>query len=211
MPKKILPAAPAFEAFEMQMRQHGFEALSEAAFRANLRRLRLRAPSPRPGREAGFTFSANGLTVWVWTTWLRAEQRAREVDMGWVVIARGDIALYYARPMLRTKNFLDRLLKWAIVSQWKVSHRPHCPACNALMDIVRGPKLKDRYWRCDLIGQHPDHQPRSYRWDLGLPEELQTFVDTERAVHLRYVAQRIAQGKQPHAAVLRRKGWRRAS
>jgi hypothetical protein len=208
MPKQVLPDAADFAWFEGAMRRSGFSPISDRKFIRDWHRLKLQAPRPRPGREAGFFFVANGLIVRVWTTWLHKESEAREVDAGWVLIAKGDDALYFKGPMLRTRNFFLTLARRAWITAWRVAHRPHCPACNAFMEIARGHELKSRYWRCDLLARHKDGTPRWYKWDIGLPPRAQKFVDAWRTKRARYEAARIAAGENPHAAMLKRKPWK---
>jgi hypothetical protein len=202
-----MPDAEGFAWLEKELCVRGFRSISDWQFVENFHRLHLQAPRPRPGRETGFIFSANGLDVWVWTTWLRAQGKAREVDMGWVVIAKGDEALYFAKPVNRTKNFFLTLFRRAWIAQWRVAHRPHCQECNSLMEIARGDGLKERYWRCDLIERHPSGRLRWRKWDVTLPPKAQKLVDAWRASYARFAAQQLNQGKEPHAAMLKRKPW----
>ena len=211
MPKQVLPDSAGFAWFEKAMQQSGFRPISDGKFVHDFRRLRLKAPRPRPGREAGFFFSANGLVVRVWTTWLRKDGEAREIDAGWVIIAKGDDALYFKGPMLRTKHFFLTLARRAWITAWRVAHRPHCPACGVFMEIARGHELKSRYWRCDLVDRHRDVAPRWCNWDIGLPPRAQKFVNAWRAERIRYETQCVAAGKNPHAAMLARKPWIRGA
>jgi hypothetical protein len=210
MPKQVLPTQETFAQFETRMRAYGFGPITREQFADDFHRLRLRAPRPRLGHEAGFQFSAKGLTVCVWTTWLREEGVARKQDAGWVLIKEGDAPLYFRGPMHRTRYFFERMAGWALVSAWKVAHRPHCPACNAFMKIVNGPELKDRYWQCNRLEEHSVRGltgPMAYRWDIGLPELAQKFVDAERAKRIPHDAACRAAGKNPYAAMLARKLW----
>ncbi len=95
MPKKMLPSVADFEQFSRDMQKYGFRAITKPEFFKSFQRLGLRAPRRRLGREAGFIFSANGLNVYVWTTFLMAEQSARDEDAGWVLITKGDKAEYF--------------------------------------------------------------------------------------------------------------------
>ena len=80
MPKKVLPNPVDYAWFLTQLTNRGFRPVSVAEFRNDFKRLKLKAPRPRPGREDGFLFFANGLTVRVWTTWLESENKMRDVD-----------------------------------------------------------------------------------------------------------------------------------
>jgi hypothetical protein len=198
-----------FEDLERELLARGFRAISDVQFVSEFRRLGLIAPRPRIGREAGFTFSRNGLVVRVWTTWLRREKILRDVDAGWVLITKGDSALYFSHPLNRTKNFFLNLFRQAWIAKFRVQNRPHCPDCNAFMEIVRGPELKERYWRCDRVERHGDRTARSYRWDIGLPEKAQAYIDGLRRERMRHEEKIIIAGGKPHAAMLKRKPWKR--
>ena len=208
MPAKALPTPETFAAFQAKLEELGFRKATPAQITATLRRFGLRAVrGQRSGRETGFVYAANGLEVWVWTTWLENAQTARESDQGWTLIAKpGERRpLYFARPMNRTERFLWRLGMRAEVTQWKVAHRPVCKKCGALMEIALGKHLKDRYWLCDRIADHKDRKPSSRYWDdVGLPAHLQAFLDDERRRDAANDAKAVARGKHPHAAMLKR-------
>jgi hypothetical protein len=87
----------------------GFRSITRLEVAKDIIRFGAKPPSPREGRESGFIFTANGLTVKVWTTWLQKEDRPREKDSGWVLITDGEEILYSSRPFHRTKNFLLNL------------------------------------------------------------------------------------------------------
>lgn len=207
MPKKVLPDIHDFLWFKRQLQKMNFRPITRIEFRKDFERLKLQAPRPRPGREAGFMFFANGLTVRLWTTWLVYEQKAREVDAGWVLICEGDRALYFARPLSRTKNFLVNLVRRAWLAKWRVLHRPLCPSCEHFMDIVTGRSLKSRYWRCNRVKLHSDGKPTFRDWDWGLPPKAKKYVRAERKRRAKYRARREAEGRQPYAAMLNRKPW----
>lgn len=195
MPKQVLPLVADFQIFERKLLKLGFHSITSQEFRRGIRGLE--SPRFRPGREAGFIYAANGLEVCVWTTWLRGEDRARDVDSGWVLIRKGRDVLYFSRPLHRTKNFLQNLFCWARVTQLRVQHRPHCPGCNELMQIVRGRGLKQRYWRCDLVHRHSSRKPESRSWDVGLTPLAQQWVNE----------QRTRRATSTYKAMLARKLW----
>jgi hypothetical protein len=62
MPKKVLPSVEEFRKFCEALKSRGFRETMPGEFMRDFFRLRLEAPSPREGREVGYTFSANGLT-----------------------------------------------------------------------------------------------------------------------------------------------------
>lgn len=208
MPKKVLPGVADFAWLEEQLKNLGFRQISRIEFRNDFARLGLKAPRPRLGREAGFMFYASGLTVRVWTTWLRSEGRAREVDAGWVLICRGDAALYFAHPLHRTKDFLLNLFRHAWVAQWRVMHRPLCAECRQFMDIVAGRGMKSRYWRCDQVRFHATGKPTRLGWDAGLPPKAKRYVRALRKRRAAYRQRREAEGKPTGVALMTRRQWR---
>jgi hypothetical protein len=199
VPKKVLPSEEDFAWIEWELRKLGFRPITRTEVGKAIVRQGLHPPRKRHGREAGFTFSANGLTVKVWTTWLREESRAREEDSAWVLIADGsDTVPYFSHPVHRTKNFARNLLRQAWIAHWRVLHRPLCPVCHEYMDIVSGKALKSRYYRCNRVATHPDGKVVTASWDLGLPKRAKQFVVAIRKKRSRNKGAR---------AVLTRKTW----
>lgn len=206
MPKKVLPSAQAFGVFEKELRIRGFRPVSSGEFKRDWVRLELEAPSPRTGREVGFSFSANGLTTVVWTTFLRREGQAREQDAGWVLIKDGDEVLYCSHPIHRTQNFLDTLLMQAKKARYRVKNRPLCPQCGALMNITKGRALKSRFWRCTKPAMHK--RPVSIPWDHGLPKEALDFDKRRKKLRAQYQAKLRREGLRSGRAIKRRIGWK---
>lgn len=204
MPQKVWPSVADFQSFKRKLLRLGFRVMN-ATDRRSVHNLV--PPRPRNGREVGFIFEANNLEVVVWTTWLEAENQIRESDEGWILIRKGRQALYFSRPLHRTKNFLLSLFLQARIAQLRVENRPHCPGCNSLMDIVRGRAMKQRYWRCDRVSHHPRHKPEWRAWDVCLSPLAKKYVDDLRQKRLRYHEQLIAQGKEPFVAMRKRKPW----
>ncbi len=200
MPKQVLPTAEEFAVFFNELEWRSFRRITSSESRLTAMRLGLVAPSPRDGREVGYTYTANGLTVCVWTTYDAVEGCARDSDAGWVLIAQGDRVKYFSRPIHRTKNFLRNLLGHARIARTRVMHRPLCPTCRRMMDITLGQGLKSRYWSC---AKHNEHQS----WDLGLGPEALAFVERYRKEHARYRARVRAAGREPGAALAKRRGW----
>lgn len=204
MPKQVLPTEISFRAFEQGLLRRGFRKITGTEFRKDFERLALKAPSPRPGRESGFAFTANNLTVVVWSTFVESEGAAREKDAGWVLIKEKDNPLYFSHPIHRTENFLYRLLEQASIARQRVLNRPLCPSCSALMRITQGRGLKSRYWSCSS----PAHTGRvRLSWDEGLPSEVLARVAKIRKARAPYKKKLKAQGKKPGTAMLKRKGW----
>lgn len=209
MPKKVFPGIFDFSAFESAMTECSFRRISGIEFKSDFKRLGLEAPKPRPGREVGFVFHANSLTVRVWTTWLSAERSIRDADSGWVLIVEGDEAVYFSHPVHRTKNFFLNLFRQAWIARWRVLHRPLCPECNQYMGIVRGRALKSRYWRCDIIGLHNDGKPKTLDWDYDLPPIAKKIVEKLRKKRQRTLHSEEKKGNTRRPAILYRRPWRK--
>lgn len=82
MPEQHLPDAEKFLDFEKELALRGFRRISGPEFSSQFKRLGLKAPRPREGKELGYLFYANEYTVFVWTTWLEMLQVARKEDAG---------------------------------------------------------------------------------------------------------------------------------
>lgn len=206
MPIQVLPDAAAFGRFARALVRRGFRRITTSEFKQDFERLGLRAPSPRNGREVGFVFAANGLTVLVWTTCVVREREARERDAGWVLIKEGDAVKYFSHPLHRTKNFLRNLLAYASIARLRVLNRPPCPKCGAQMDIVRGKGVKARYWKCVNPSVHKKSVALS--WDHELPPAALDFLHLARKRRAQYRAKLRAKGGRPDTALRRRRGWK---
>ncbi len=209
LPAKVLPDEVGFAWLERELYIIGFRHINKTEFKKDFQRFGLVAPSPREGRETGFVYSINGLTVKVWTTWLSAEGRAREVDTGWVLILDGDKPVYFSHPIHRTKNFLLTLYKKAWIAKWRILHRPLCPECRQFMDIVSGPALKSRYWLCDERELHQKKKRIRLNWDSELPPKARRFVELERKARAKAKKKRMEEGRAIIPAIKRRIGWRK--
>lgn len=205
MPPKVEPTVGEFKNFENELLKMGFKRISSREFLEDFARLRKPIPSHSNGREVGFSFSANNLTVKVWTSWLQKEERVRELDAGWVLICHGQKVPYYSRPLSRTKNFLYNLLASAWIAKWRVVNRPKCDTCNKFMKITFGRALKQRYWVCNRIRLHDNRHTTVKPWDLGgLPPKAQRYVDYRRSVRRKYKARLKKEGRLVEPAVLKR-------
>ena len=206
MGAKMLPDAKSFALFERSLLRRGFRRLSSVEIGRDFNRLRLEAPRPRKGREAGFSFTANGLEVLVWTTFLTYEGQARDEDAGWVLIKDGDDVRYFSHPLHRTRNFLKNLLFTPCIAKWRVEHRPNCPQCSARMHIVRGRGIKSRYWQCNKRDAH--RRPEFLSWDYGLPEEALEFLRPMRKRRTKRQKELRKQGKKFGAVIQLRLRWK---
>ena len=207
MPAKVLPDEERFHRFEEYMLKEGFRKLSSLEFSSSYTRLGLQAPRSREGRETGFVFTANGLTICVWTTFLENAGRARDEDAGWVVITEGDRPGYYSHPIMRTEGFLRKLFRSAKIAKERILNRPLCPDCRAFMKITKGPSLKTRYWSC--TGKARPHRVQTLSWDYGLSDESIVFVKALRKARRDYRANLKKNGRTVVPAMLVRKPWSR--
>lgn len=205
MPRQVLPDAQSFEELEQRL-------LSEEFRRALTSQKPISIPG-QPDKEAGFIFSSknqhNRLRVYVWTTFLPAKGRAREVDSGWVLISEDGDRKYVARPSPRTKNFLETLFRKAWIAKCRVVNRPRCEVCDRFMDIIRRESpsdptkyIKARYWRCPGNCQK-DGKPSCAGWDIGLPDKAKKWVHAQRKSRRRSRLQHEQKtGRMPTPAVL---------
>jgi len=219
MPVQILPSQNAFENFRAYLLKEGFREISFCEVFKTFARLGLEAPRYHPGREVGFCFEANGWKVYVWTTFVMSLQQARlraavasfgvaearKEDAGWVLITEGDKILYSTHPLRRTRYFLRRLYKYALIAKMRVINRPLCPSCQAYMDIERGKGLKSRYFICRKKA-HP--KPVFTNWDIGLSAWAKDFLKDERKKRALYRKKRRADGKTVGMAMLTRKRYK---
>lgn len=210
VPSKVLPSPEDFAWLTQELVGWGFRPITDTEFRGDFRRLRLKAPRLREGREVGFVFTANELTVKVWTTWLSEGMRARDIDEAWVLIVKGDRPLYFSHPVHRTKGFLRKLSALAWLTRERVICRPHCPKCGHFMTITPGRGIKSRYWRCDRVMTHGDRLPADCGWDDPLSFEGQLLARNLRRTRQSYEKNRREEGKPLHTALKKRKPWQRA-
>jgi hypothetical protein len=206
VPEKQLPDVASFEAFGRALIKRGFRKMRRTEFPQDYWRLALKAPSDREGKETGFVFSANGLDVVVWTSFLEREGHARDEDAGWVLIKDGDTVQYFSHPHPRTKNFLHTMLVHAALARLRALHRPLCPVCSARMNITNGKGLKARFWQCKRPEYH--RKPQNLSWDHGLPPEALEYVKPVREARRKYRAKLRKQGKEPGKALQLRIGWK---
>ena len=187
--------------------QMGFRQITRLEIKSDFERKGLVSLKPKKGREIGFIFSANGLDVRIWTTFLVDDLTPRPSDFGWVLITNGDKAEYYAHPFRRTKNFFTNILRYAWICRWKILHRPLCPKCHGYMDITRTKHLKARYWSC----KNKAHAGEKFRedWDCSLTvgSKTQKFLDKQRKIRHKYNAKRRKAGKEINVAMRKRRMW----
>ena len=206
MPQKVLPNASDIADFQERIAAVGYRQITQPEFANFFQALGLRAPRIRKGREIGFTFSANGLTAIVWTTFLDTEDQAREEDAGWVLILERGKIKYSSHPMMRTSGFLEKLFMQAKIARERVAKRPLCPSCYGYMDIERGNGMKSRYWIC-RSAEHKEYTEQ-FPWDFGLCQESLRFVKLERRIRGRYYRKLKKEGRKIGQAMLSRRLWK---
>lgn len=208
MPRQILPSRADFQRISKELKKLGFREISSKKVREQIVWLGLKAPRRRLGRETGFVYHNNGLWVYVWTTWLLREGRARREDTGWVLISTINKALYFSRPTHRTKNFVVHLLSRAWIAKWRIDHRPSCPECGKWMNIARGRGTGARYWSCKRVADHEDGKAVHQPWDKNLPPKAKKYVRRLRKEKSRSRERRREEGRPVGVAPLRRRSWR---
>lgn len=198
MPKKFIFREEDFVFLKENLEKLGFKQIvSDKKF------IGLKKSSKKRGRETGFVFAANGLTVTVWTTWLSGEKRFRETDSGWVVISQKEKPLYFSHPLHRTKNFVLNLLRQAWLAQRRVIHRPICPECKRFMEIGWGRGIKSRYWVC----RHHSDKRIYQSWDWCFGEKTKRFIRVKRRKREKYRKKRLAAGGKTNVAMMKRIPW----
>ncbi len=106
MPKRYDFKEQDFLKFKAEMMKEGFRQIEPYEFYTELTVADVAEPRPRVGREEGFIFSALGLEVRVWTSFIMKENGVRTLDSGWVVVRSFGVAKYFAPQMYRTKDSL---------------------------------------------------------------------------------------------------------
>lgn len=212
MPKQVLPNEKAFQYMNAKLKGWGFRNFTAFEVWSDLKRQNLVSPRPYPGREEGFTLSANGYEVVVWTTWIVKERQARKKDSGWVAIRKEDTkkALYFAKRH-RTKNFIKSLLNDAWLAKTRVLNMPLCPVtrCSQRMEIGRGKALKSRFLICRNRESHPNGKALSLSWDYTLADKprAKRHLRQKRKRKAKYRAGRRAKNKPTDISMLRRIPW----
>lgn len=166
----------------------GFVKITRRDFAKVFRRLDLQMPRRRTDRETGFMYTNNGYTVIVWTSYIEDEEKWRDTgtDYAWVLIKEGDFVKYFAKPLIRMKSMILKLLRYAWVSKWRVDNRHLCPKCDAYMDIGKRHDRRGYYHICKNTDKHEDGLPFTYGWDHNLPPLAQEFVNIRREYTRQY-------------------------
>ena len=149
--------------------------------------------------EIGFEFSCKGYRLRVWTgcdrklvercDWMPSSSfdivvgRPAGEDAGWIVIldARG-CAQYFARKVLRTKNFVQNFLERTRLTGKRAFHRPQCDQCGRAMDLIQRKDTGGTFWTCLNKEGHTTRKPTRKDWNFCLTaEELQTVKEWGRS------------------------------
>jgi len=209
MAKQVLPTAADFQFISKTLTSWGFRSIGTWEVKKKFQRLAIVLPKRKSeGKEAGFTYSLDGYTVYVWTTFNPEIGEAKKKDLGWVLITKGDRDVYFARPKRRTKNFVKNLLNEAWLAQVHLN-RPLCDKdnCGAAMEIMRGRSLGSTFYGC----RKPIHQGKliTKPWYCVFEDKPKAyrFVKKRSKKQRKYFRKRRKEGKDPQAA---RKKRRRA-
>lgn len=208
MPKQILPTWEDFLFIRKTLINWGFRFIGTWEVIEKFKRLQVVLPKRKhEGPETGFSYTLNGYTVYVWTTFNVVTRTAKKKDSGWVLITKGDRVVYFAVPTKRTKNFVKNLLNRAWEAQVHLKERPHCDKdnCGAAMEIRRGKALGATYYGC----QKPIHKGKivSKSWYSvfeNKPKALK-HVKARNKQRRKYFTERRKIGKDPQAARKRKR------
>jgi len=208
MPKQLLPTLADFNFIRNDLFRRGFRFIGTWEVRKKFERLAITLPKrKREGPEAGFTYTLDGYTVYVWTTFNIFTVQAKKRDSGWVLITKGDRVVYFATPKRRTKNFVKNLLNGAWEAKVHVAKRPLCEEnnCKAAMEIMCGKALGATFYGCrKSIHQGKLISKSWYSVFEGKPLALK-HIKARSKQQRKYFAKRRKIGKDPQAA---RKGRR---
>ena len=188
MPASVLPNVTDFLFIRKNLLSWSYRDKNSQEIRKMIDRLGMIFPRKRKGREAGFIYSANGHDAKVWTSFLPEEGKARDAgeDYGWVLIAKGDRAVYYTVPFMRTANFVQNLCRAAWVIKWHINHIPNCRECKARMDIYQNPVTGATFYVCWRKERHENKKPKYSDWDKNLPPKAKAFVESRRKLRQNY-------------------------
>jgi len=195
----------SIHAFHMEL---GFREITSDEVQEDFLKYGLKAPRRIEGKEVGFLFSGNGLTIRVWTSWLAEEGRMRVSDSGWVLIIQDGSTRYFCHPLHRTKHFVKNLNKQAEIAYERVVKRPRCPECGEFMDIAgKKEDYKAKFWQCSRRRLHLLGGYNFRQWDYPLSPENLKFKKGERRKREKQRLKRQKEGKVIVPAWQSRKTW----
>jgi hypothetical protein len=154
--------------------------------------------------EIGFEFSYQGYLLRVWTScdrklveqcdWMPSDSfdiivgRPAGEDAGWIVVldvATGRVQ-YFARKVLRTKNFVQNFLERTRLTGKRAFHRPQCEQCDRAMELIQKKDTGRTFWACfnkegHIVGERIG-KPVWKDWNFCLTtEELRTVKNWGRS------------------------------
>lgn len=220
MPPKVLPTKESFEEIESRLLARGFKKSHKGQFWKDLKAFKI-IPPPRHqvGSETGFENAVNGYTIRCWTTWVEAQNAARETDVGWWLILENGNPLHYARVVRRTKEFVENFLHRGWKTWCHIKKLPKCKVCGEPTKIVhRYPDHSKPYtyrcifYRCFNTSKHPGGGYRDTQWyDVLPPETKKKAVEMMRQAKRQRNKTKKEKKKDPTPEFLKRQGWKRSS
>jgi len=129
-------------------------------------------------------------------------------DAAWVLIVDAEgRAQYFARPIFRTKNFVQTLLRRTWITRKRIMDRPLCSGCGKFMDICES-QWGGNFWGCYRRKLHPEGKSVFKNWDFNLPVKALRIVQTWRKQFAKYLQAEREKGHEPRRASTIRKPWR---
>jgi len=228
MPVSVPVTFGKYMELEVGLKSMGFSEIVRGEMAVTMRAYGVRPPrAPRAG-EIGFKYVAHGYVVKVWTTCMRgAVEKCRRAglhdgsstvaevvvgrpagkDVGWIVIAdHFGRAEYFARPTLRTKNFVTTLLRRTWITKRRVERRPLCPSCHKFMWICTK-QSGATFWACRRRQSHPDGRSVFKDWDASLPPKALKLARAWRKSFSTHLKKARQEGKEPRRASTIRTPW----
>jgi hypothetical protein len=227
MPAAVPVTFKDFLKIEAELRKLGFVPISGRETMRVIVSHGLESHRKSVRHEAGFKYYENGYLVKVWTSCYQHEidqcrkdpdlfqdrvvSRPAGTDVGWILIVDPkNWAQYFARPVLRTKNFVRTFLRRAWITQRKIKTRPLCEQCEKYMEIC-AKESGATFWVCYGRSKKDAHEPKRpvfKDWDHGLPPRALQLAKAWRKEFRRYLKKEFAKGNQPRRANTIRKGWK---
>lgn len=198
--------------------QIGYEPIAARQKAKDVIRLGLQAPRPIEGSELGFQYTNNTHRCVVWTSWLPELQlfRTTGTDIFWSIITQNDELVYCAKPIPRIDiDSIVTLLRYAMVSKWKVDNLPLCDFgdCKARVEIYRKRGTRQYMYVCKkkknhVTKEHPNGVWNFMSWDYALPPKAKKFLMTRREASALYRKKCEALGVEPVPKAVKRKRWK---
>ena len=207
MPEKHTFYEHDYLAFDSLMINETFRRITEREFQVELKQANVEPPTPRSGREEGYTFFILGLRVIIWTSYVMREGMTRDYDAGRVLILEGNKIVYMGTFVHRTKYFFERLFIYSLAAKEHICARPECPDCGRLMTIFQQRKgARKCFWVCP----NPDHNKKgpTIGWSVGLSDRTLPYLRKKWDRAADYYDSLRAQGKEIGTKRANRRGWK---